>query len=79
MTTIKERLRMALAEAGYPNAAIGGPDDDPDVLLGTDEPGAVPDRVVWRAQRLAHGDSRPCWPCWQTGDGTHCDHGGDDA
>lgn len=69
--TMKERVRAALAEAGYPNAKVTGPDDAPNVLLGT-AADAVPDRVCWMAFYVAGFPEQACWPCWS--EGYECTH-----
>lgn len=69
-----ERVRMALAEAGYP-----------DVEVAVDRYGvlempmdAAPDDVRWRAFVLADPHGTECWPCWsawESGTGyPNCDH-----
>lgn len=67
MTTLRERVHMALAEAGYPDVPITGPDDDPSVTMNK-----VPDRVVWLAFRLATATDKPCFSCWEVGYGDEC-------
>lgn len=75
-----EKLRMLLAEAGYPNATIREYDDmGPAVDLTPGDPGSVPDLVVWRAFRLiteSEGRSdHPCFDCWMMGYGDECADG----
>jgi hypothetical protein len=69
--TVKERVRMALAEAGYPHAEIFGSDHDPVVTMSG--PNGAPDHIVWRAFRLAFADDGPCFNCWR--DGFTCEDG----
>lgn len=59
---MKARVRMALAEAGYPHAEVVGPAEDPSVTL--DGPRGVPSQVCWRAFSVAGCASTPCWQCW---------------
>lgn len=76
-TTIKERVRMALAEAGYPDATVHGDDDDPSIYLSG--PTGVPDRVCYLAHRVARGETEAtasvCWPCWNAERGEACEAG----
>jgi hypothetical protein len=71
--TVKDRVKMALSEAGFPDAIIHGPDNDPSVVIDgfTGPPGVV----CWKAMRLAHGNSLPCFPCWDVGYGDECADG----
>ena len=68
-----ERVRMALAEAGYPNVDV----DARSGVMGMPK-NAAPDAVRWRAFVLADPDGTECWPCWsawETGTGEPvCDH-----
>lgn len=64
--SLKERVRMALAEAGYPNAEVNGTDTDPSVVLTGDR--GVPGEVCWRAFKVADFPCTPCWDCWQMGE-----------
>ena len=63
-----EKVKAALAEAGWPDAQIR-----PYGFL----IGCAPDEVMWRAYRLS-GVGRSCWPCFEGGgitpDGKPCDH-----
>lgn len=60
-----ERMRMALAEAGYPRAHVYERGGEVSVLLGNaDDP---PERVLWQAFRLIYGDDMSCWSCWSGG------------
>lgn len=73
--SLKTRLEMALAEAGYPHATVHGPEDDPTVD-GLDEPGSVPSEVCWKAFRVARCEHTPrCFDCWAEGyDEAECPH-----
>lgn len=65
---LTDRLRMALAEAGYPDAAITQEWDGPHVELTPGHEGAVPSEVCWRAFRVAGCPDTPaCYPCWRDG------------
>jgi hypothetical protein len=71
-----EMVRMALAEAGWPDAVVDvHPDGYPMLLTGT-----APRAVWWTATAIvamAHGIEGRCWPCWQDGlsrPGVHCGH-----
>lgn len=71
-----ERVRMALAEAGYPPDAVRLSDENP-ALVEVDA--RVDDPTLWRAMACA-GIAERCWPCWrETGDLAYddaptCDH-----
>lgn len=55
-----ERMRMALAEAGYPHAVvIAGPGSSPDSVA----VGNVPREVAFRAYKVC-GLMRLCESCW---------------
>lgn len=66
-----ERVRMALAEAGYPDASVWWDDEFP-----ATNPGSVrcrnaipiPLEVTWRAFAIAAPDVTSCWPCWDARD-----------
>jgi hypothetical protein len=60
---------MALAEAGYPNADVNGPEHDPGVILSG--PNGVPERVCWRAFSVC-GLNQACWECWRMMIGEDC-------
>lgn len=68
----KQRLRAALAEAGYPNALVHGSEDDPMIRLSGER--GVPEAVCWRAHALVHPESTICWSCWSTGEPDPCTH-----
>jgi hypothetical protein len=61
---LAERVRMALAEAGYPNARV----TDTALVIGD----GVPGPAIWRAFRVSGGTGMPCLTCWLAG-GTPCD------
>lgn len=61
-------LRAACAEAGFPDARVGGPEDNPHVSL-LPSAGGVPDEVCWKAfDLLMRMEGRPhaCWDCWSS-------------
>lgn len=65
-----ERVRMALAEAGYPNAAVELHPTDGVIVWGGN-PADPPDEVTWMALGVAAGpdrdDSYSCFECWMLG------------
>lgn len=72
--TPAERVAAALAEAGYPDAqVIDEGDGRIDIVVGYDGRQLIPDRVAWRAMRVARLDDVGCWDCWQRG--RPCSHG----
>jgi len=72
--TLKDRVRMALAEAGYPNATIDGSDNEPVVDLS--DAGAPPSEMCWKAFRVAGCEFTPhCFDCWHEAyDDSECPH-----
>lgn len=59
-----ERVRMALAEAGYPDAEVRSDTDGGAAVMLSGEH-AVPDEVCWRAHVVAQSvPDVPCWTCW---------------
>ena len=54
-----ERVRMALAEAGYPDAEVSYLNSSDQVKVSL----SVPHAVAWRAWAVT-GETRMCWPCW---------------
>lgn len=70
MASLKERVRMALAEAGYPDADVHGPDDEPAVALSG--PNGVPDEACWKAFAVARCEFQPCFKCWMAGREDEC-------
>lgn len=69
-----ERTRMALAEAGYPNAEVKPLYGGIDCAIILSGPNAVPDEVCWRAHHVANptGTVLPCWTCWDWGTADAC-------
>ncbi len=63
-----ERLRMALAEVGYPHAGVYESTSWPGFAAIGKE---VPMRVAWRAY-VVTGDVSPCFKCWVEGDHEQC-------
>jgi hypothetical protein len=61
-----ERIRMALAEGGHPNATVywDHDDDGPSVPLWT-EPSYVTEEACYSAFLIA-GVDVPCFKCWTT-------------
>ena len=86
-----ERLKMALAEAGWPNASVWLDDNG----MATADGATVPGAVWWAAYEVAFkglcesvtcdgvcsdGTSgcigiHPCWSCWNEGLGDECGAG----
>lgn len=79
-----ERLRMALAEAGYPDAEVSWDDAEDEVMVMRHRPYLgdgmfgewdLPADVVWRAYVIC-GETSLCLGCWR--DRSHqeptCDH-----
>jgi hypothetical protein len=66
MTDVVERLRMAVAEAGFDPSGIedGGMVDDNERLVF--DFGGVPLPVKWRARELAELNGPVCWTCYKT-------------
>lgn len=52
-----ERVKMALAEAGYPDAEVWVYNNRIHLI------GWMPKSVAWRASAVA-GDVHKCWPCF---------------
>lgn len=69
------RVRMALAEAGWPDTHVRFADDKVWVrgqLFGAAD--GCPDDVMWRALVVA-GEPAACWPCWiGRSDSSDCTH-----
>ena len=73
-----ERMRMLLAEAGYPNAKVSWAEDHESPEVDHDYVGDgewdPPDVVVWRAFRILYPDSTPeCFECWRGPWSTTCE------
>jgi len=77
-----ERVRMALAEAGYPDAEVhwNAEAGVPFTFVGPGFTTDPPLAVAWRAS-LVVGEDAPCWPCaqlWRNrrndGNESDCDH-----
>lgn len=75
-----ERVRMALAEAGHPEAQVEWDDDEDSVMVVHrkglhDLEWTPPHEVTWRAYRIC-GETQVCLDCWV--DRSHqsptCDH-----
>lgn len=54
-----QRMQMALAEAGYPDAQVRGTEDEPTVCINQ-----VPALVLWRAFAICGIGQTPCFACW---------------
>ena len=68
-------LRAALTEAGYPNATVFGPADDPQIALSG--PDGVPDHVCWQAFEVLSritGTFHACFECWDQDQADTCTH-----
>ena len=64
------RIKMLLAEAGYPDADVQATHDGhAEVNLTEGAPGAVPERACWQAFHVLDPIGTPCWPCWDDGTG----------
>lgn len=67
------RVKAALAEAGYPNAAVRWDVDyenggSPAVRIGFEkDDGEVPEEVCWKAFIVAGLEDVPCFECWSMG------------
>jgi hypothetical protein len=64
----KERVIMALAEAGYPHARVAGTEDFPRIThkdYRLIEGYEVPLVIVWRSFRLAMPNLTPCFECFE--------------
>jgi hypothetical protein len=63
-----ERLRMLLAEYGYPDAIVDiRPDGTTGMSTAAGEPGAVSPEACWRAYRVIDPEGTPCRSCWDAG------------
>lgn len=70
--------KMALSEAGYPNAGVActhhRPDGDHSITMSG--PNGVPDAITWMAHQVVmRGEGIPCWPCWNADLGDECADG----
>lgn len=67
LTDPVERVRAALAEAGYPGAEVvecaGSGEGERAVTITRWSQRSIPLEVCWRAYRVA-GTSGPCLECW---------------
>jgi hypothetical protein len=61
--SVLERVRAAVAEAGYDPRAIVAPPPGTDLTFGC-RVGAMPDAVLWRARESAHAKSPICRACY---------------
>lgn len=74
--SLQSRVKAALAEAGYPNADVSGPDYDPSVPISpSGGRGGAPAEVLWRAFRICSERPTPCFTCWEVGYGDECAEG----
>ena len=60
---VMERLRMALAEAGYPDAVLMHSHDDPLIITWLNNRTPAELAAHWQASLLVSGP-RSCWSCW---------------
>lgn len=66
MDTLEERVRMALAEAGYPNALVFQRYNEGlgEMRMAVSIGGLTPPRAAWMAYKVAGSTELRCWACW---------------
>ena len=80
MPSLAERVRMALAEAGYPDVIIMDDAPHPPYMdscphVSLSGPRSVTPEICWKAFVVAGTPNMPCFKCWNDGQGEECGDG----